>query len=257
MTKTPAANAAPEPPTALRAACNRALGALILLKVALPTLMLLVLALGAWRTVAGVSAAVDRAREAIEPRLAEAQRRVDEIQAEGRRLVAEAKKIQNTTAEVAGAVKESVEPIRKSLLLLWGSLQNLSGTIRSILDGIVAVWNRVPILPDIPRPHLPEFHLPGLELPRIDIDLNLKPDLAAVHALNALAQEIAAQAQASIDEIARVVRFWSWTIKAFAAMIVAWVVLALVGYLARAAQRFATGWRLLCGRPVAGGLALL
>jgi hypothetical protein len=257
MTKTSASNSAPGPVTALRTVGNRALGALIMLKVALPALMLLVLALGVWQTVAGVSAAVDRARESIEPRLAEAQRRVDEIQAEGRRLVAEVKKIQNTTAEVAGAVKESVEPIRKSLLLLWGALQNLSGTIRSILNGIVDVWNRIPILPDIPRPHLPDFHLPGLELPRIDIDLNLKPDLAAVHALNALAQEIAAQAQAGIDEIARVVRFWWWTVKTVAAMVVAWVVLALVGYLARAAQRFATGWRLLRGQPVAGGLALL
>jgi hypothetical protein len=257
MTSGSTLNAPTASPTGLRIAWNRALGALIMLKVALPALMLLVLGLGVWQIVSGVYAAVDHARAAIEPRIAEAQQRIDEIQAEGRRLIAEVKKIENTTSEIAGAVKQSVEPIRKSLLGLSGAMRTLSRTIEAILNAIIGVVNNVPLVRDIPRVSLPDLNLPGLQLPNLDIDVNFKPDLAAVHALNALAQGIAAQAQTGIDEVARVVRFWWWTIKVVAAMIAAWLALTLIGYAARAAQRFATGWRMLCGQPAAGGLALL
>jgi hypothetical protein len=60
------------------------------------------------------------------------------------------------------------------------------------------------------------------------------------------------------DQLANVLRRHGRVhINAVAAMIVVWLALTLIGYCARAAQRFATGWRILCGRPATGGLALL
>lgn len=248
---------APHPSDTARSAWTRMIGALVLLKVVLPLAMLAVLALGVWQIVAGVNAAIDGARAAIAPRIAEAQARIDEIRAEGRRLMTEVQKVKNTTTEIAGAVKESVEPIRKALLGLSGAMRALSGAVESILNAVISVVNAIPFVPDIRRVNLPDFDIPGFRLPRIDIDVDLTPDLAAVQRLNALAQEIASQAQAAIDEIVRIVAFWWWTAKVVGAMIVLWLALALVGYAARAARRLAAGWAMLRGQSVAGGLALL
>lgn len=236
---------------------NRALGAVIMLKVSLPMVVLLVFVFGVWQIVAGVNHAIDRGWAAIEPRIADAQQQIDAIRDEGERLVEEVKKVKNTTAEIAGAVKESVEPIRKSLLGLSGAMRTLSNTVESILNAIIQVLNKVPGLRDIKKINLPDFNIPGLKLPNIDLDIDLSPDLSAVLALNEHAQAIAAQAERSLDEITATVLLWWWTAKAVGTMILLWLALSLVGLVARAAQRIATGWQMVRGRRVEGALGLL
>lgn len=236
---------------------SRALGAVIMLKVSLPLLVLLVLVFGVWQIVSGVNEAIDRGRAVIEPRIEDARQQIDAVRAEGDRLLAEVKKIENTITQVAGAIKESVEPIRKSLLGLSGALRALSGTIESILNAIIKVVRKVPFVPKIGWVNLPDFNIPGLKLPNIDLDIDLKPDLSAVQMLNAHAQAIAAQAERSLDEITETVLLWWWTAKAVGAMVLLWIALSLVGLAARAAQRFATGWQMVRGRPVDGALGLL
>jgi hypothetical protein len=248
---------APESRTQLRNACRRALGALIMVKAALPLLLLVVLAIGLWRIAAGVNVAVDAAYAAVDPHIRQAQLRVDELRAETRRLLGEVEKIKNTTTEIAGAIKTSVEPIRRSLLGLASAMATLSSTAATGINAIIRVLNGLPFVKDIPYVTLPRIEIPGLALPQLDLDLNLKPDLRALEELNALAQRIAAEAQRAIDEITAVVRFWWWTVKLAAVLILAWIALAIVGYVARACRRFLAGWRMLCGRPVEGGLALL
>jgi len=236
---------------------TRLLGGLIILKVLLPVIVLLLLVLGLWQIAAGVNAAITEARVQIDPRIAAAQANIETIRAEGRRLMAEVDKVENTTREIVGVVADSVEPIRKSVLALSGAMQALSGTVAGVLNGFVSAVRRVPFLGRLPPVRLPDFRLPGFELPHLKIDIDLIPDLGAVKELNLLAQEIADAAGAALDEIGRAVRFWWWTFKAVLILVLAWLVLTVVGYSARAAQRFATGWQMLCGRPMAGGWGLL
>lgn len=236
---------------------SRALGAVIMLKVSLPVIVLMVLALGVWQIVAGVNHAIDRGWAAVEPRIADAQQQIDAVRKEGQRLVEEVKKVKNTTTQVAGAIKDSVEPIRKSLLGLSGAMRTLSNTIESILNAIIRVINKVPGVRDIKKIDLPDFNIPGLRLPNIDLDVNFNPDLSAVMALNEHAQAIAARAEQSLDEITETVLLWWWTAKAVGTMILLWLALSLVGLAARGTQRFATGWQMVRGRRVEGALGLL
>jgi uncharacterized protein YoxC len=236
---------------------HRLLGLVIMIKAALPALVVAVLALGVWQIVAGVSRAFDEARSVIEPQLALAQAQVDSVRAEGRRLLAEVKKIENTTVEVAGAVKESVEPIRQSLVGLASTLKTVSGALGGLLNALVRVVNGLPFVKDLPEVRLPDIELPGLVPPKLNIDLDLEPRLQVVRQLNDTAQTIATEAEKGIARIAETVRFWWWCIKLAAALILAWLVLTVVGHVARAVHRFASGWRMLCGHRVDGALALL
>jgi hypothetical protein len=236
---------------------HRLLGALIMIKAALPLALVALLALGLWQIASGVSHAVDDARSAIEPRLAVVQARIDDVQAEGRRLLDEVKKIENATTEIAGAVKQSVEPIRKSLLGLSGALKTVSATVASLLNAVIRVLNGIPVVKDLPYVSLPHIEIPGITLPKLDIDVNLKPNLEAVRQINETAQEIARQAQQGVDRITETVLFWWWTIKLAAALVVLWVALAVVGYAARVSHRLSMGFRMLCGRRVEGAFALL
>lgn len=236
---------------------HRALGGLIVLKAALPLVLVMVLALGVWKMVAGIAQAVDEARRSIEPALMVVQTRIHEVQAEGQRLLGEVKKIKNTTTQIAGAVKESVEPIRQSLLGLSSALRAVAGVVAGVLNGIVRVINDIPMVKDLPYVHLPHVDIPGLMLPKLDLDLELQPNLQAVHEINAAAQAVALEAQRGIDRIGQTLRFWWWTIKVAAALLALWLILAVVGYAARVSHRIHTGFQMLCGRRVDGALALL
>jgi hypothetical protein len=236
---------------------HRLLGVLIMTKAALPLALVALLAFGVWQITSGVSRAVDDARSVIEPQLAVVQARIDDVQAEGRRLLDEVKKIENATTEVVGAVKQSVEPIRKSLLGLSGALKTVSATVASLLNAIIRALNGIPIVKDLPLVKLPNIEIPGITLPKLDLDVNLRPNLEAVHQLNEAAQQIALQAQQAVDRINDTVLFWWWTFKLAAALVVVWVVLAVVGYAARVSHRLSMGFRMLCGRRVEGAFALL
>ena len=178
---------------------HRLLGVLIMTKAALPLALVALLAFGVWQITSGVSRAVDDARSVIEPQLAVVQARIDDVQAEGRRLLDEVKKIENATTEVVGAVKQSVEPIRKSLLGLSGALKTVSATVASLLNAIIRALNGIPIVKDLPLVKLPNIEIPGITLPKLDLDVNLRPNLEAVHQLNEAAQQIALQAQQVVD----------------------------------------------------------
>lgn len=128
---------------------HRLLGLLIITKAALPLALVALLALGAWQIASGISRAVDEARRTIEPQLALARARIEDVQAEGRRLLDEVKKIENATTQIAGAVK-----------------------IRAV--------NGIPLVKDLPYLRLPDIQIPGIALPRLDIDVDLRPNLDAV-----------------------------------------------------------------------------
>jgi uncharacterized protein YoxC len=239
---------------------SRALGAVIMLKVSLPVIVLLVFVFGVWQIVTGVNHAIDRGWAVIEPRIADAQKQIDAIRDEGQRLVAEVKKVKNTTTEIAGAIKESVEPIRKSLLGLSSAMRTLSRSIESVLNALIKVLRKVPGLSKIKLVDLPDFEIKGLRLPNIDLDVDFIPSPAALQAIDALndhAQQVAAQAERSLDEITETVLLWWWTAKAVGAMILLWLALSLVGLVARGVQRFASGWQMVRGRRVEGALGLL
>lgn len=236
---------------------HRLLGVLIMTKAALPLALVALLAYGVWQMALGVSRAVDDARRAIEPPLALVQARIDDVQAEGRRLLNEVKKIENATTEIAGAVKQSVEPIRQSLLGLSSALKTVSATIASLLNAIIRALSAVPLVKNLPYVSLPSIEIPGITLPKLDVDINLMPNLEAVRQINDTAQEIARQARLGVDRIVETLLFWWWTIKLAAGLVVLWMALAVVGYAARVGHRVGTGFRMLCGRRVEGALALL
>jgi hypothetical protein len=136
-------------------------------------------------------------------------------------------------------------------------MKTVSSTVGAILNALIRVVNSMPFVKDIPAFRLPDIAIPGITLPNLDIDVNLQPDLTAVRQLNDAAQEIARQAQQGMDRITEAVLLWWWSIKLVAALVLLWVVLSVVGYAARAAHRFASGWQMVCGRRVEGALALL
>jgi len=228
---------------------HRLLGALIMTKAALPVVLVGLLAFGAWQIASGISRAVEDARKEMEVPLELARDAIDDVQAEGRRLLKEAEKIESASTRFVGGVEQSIEPIRKAMLALQGATRGLAGSFN-----VISAINRLPKVDLKPVP-LPNLRIPQVKLPALDIDL--KPDLAAVHRFNEAAQAIGRQAQQAVDQIAEAVLFWWWTITLAAALVVLWMVLAVVCHLVRVGHRFATGWRMLLGHKVERALALL
>lgn len=90
-----------------------------------------------------------------------------------------ARKIENTTQPLVGAVMDSVEPIRHSLLGLSGAMKNLSNALGAILHGVVRFLNGLPFAPGLKVPPLSAFELPGLVLRLVGLLARLGARVAA------------------------------------------------------------------------------
>lgn len=241
----------------LKSGSNRITGALIIVKATLPVLVILFLTIGFWHFASSVNTVVENGYSQIQPHLEDAQVQIDSLYKEGARLVGEVKKIKHASAQAADSVKQYVEPIRQSLVGLSGAMKTIASTIEAILNGIIRVINKAPVIKDIRYVNLPDVRIPGFSLPEINIDLDLRPNLQSVEALNRLLIEVAEESEQSITAINQGFKTWWGSLKLSALLILSWLFLTVVGYAARVRHRFTVGWSMVRGHRVSNALRYL
>ena len=110
---------------------------------------------------------------------------------------------------------------------------------------------------DMQRINLPDINVPGFHLPDIDIDVDLTFNMAAVEALKAATEQIAAEAESMLNTIVKIWTAWWWTVTTIFYLIGFWILLALAGNVARSWHKFLIGTRLLMGRSQDASLQML
>lgn len=235
----------------------RIVGLLMVFKVMIPLLILLVLFVGSWKIIGDINTEIERVDRALEPKIESAKQEIEKIREEGRRIADEIVKIKNQGGKAAEEIKRSIEPIRQSLYAISGTVGAISKTLESILNSLIRIINGIPGVKDMKRVNLPDIKIPGFHLPDIGIDVDLTFNMAAVEALKAATEQIAAEAESMLNTIVNIWIAWWWTVTTIFYLIVFWILLALVGSAARSWNKFLTGVRLLTGKSQDASLQML
>jgi uncharacterized protein YoxC len=237
---------------------SRLLGGLIIRKVALPFLLLTALVVLPTVVFLQVNSALQAAWQEIAPSVEAARTQVDLVNDEARRLLNEARKIKDETKAFAKDVKEIVRPLKGALNGLSKSMGTIARTVQNVMNAIIRAINGLPYI-QIPRVKIKNY----FKIPAFDIDLpnvDLQVSDQAYQAIRQLSQEsykITMEASAALDDLSGVfVTGWKFA-KAVFYVLIFWLILVIVGYVARSVHRLSQGWRMLKGERVEGALMLL
>jgi len=239
----------------------RLVGLLIIFKLLIPLLILGFLIVCVWSMVRSVNAEFDRLHASLQPKFERVEVEIEKIRNEGRRLADRVAQIKNEGARVAEEIKSAVEPIRRSLVAISDTVRAISGTLESVVNGIVRVLKKIPLVRrfvgGLKGIHLPKFDIPGFSLPDLDLNLKLNFDMAAVEALKELSGQIADEAEATIDSLKKILLTWWWTFKVIVFLVVCWFLLTFIGILARFWNKLKIGIQLLSGHTTTASLQIL
>jgi len=222
----------------------------------IPIIILLVFIVGGWKIANEINAEVNRVNAVIVPKIALAKAEVEKVRLESQRLADEIAKIKNQGAEAADEIKRSIEPIRQSLYAISGTLRALSKGLETILNSLVKTINKLPKV-NIKKVNLPDIKIPGLHIPKIDFDANLNFDMAAIEALKSVGDQIVQESEHTLDAVVSVWNIWWWTIKTTFYLLAFWIVLSLVGIVARYWRKFILAIQLISGREKSASLQML
>lgn len=237
---------------------TRLLGGLIILKALLPCVILLVVLAGATLAIMKLSAIVSRQREVLSLQMKLVRAQVAVVEEESQRLIEEAWKIKAESEEFARSVRDLVKPLKGALNGLSQAMSLLARTIQNIINGIVSAVNKVPLV-NIGAVRIPHyFAIPAFDVTLPNVDLRVSDEAyAAIREISVISYGIAEEAKVTVARLTDLLWLGLRLGAVVLLLFTLWLILAIVGYVARWKRRVSAGWQMLRGNSLDDALTLL
>ena len=237
---------------------NRLVGGLIILKVTLPFVIVTVALIGSTLVMIRFAEIITRQYETLSKQIVLARKQVAIVEKESQRLLAEARKIKDETIRFAQNVKTLLTPLKAALNGLSQALSLIARTVEGIINGIVSVINSIPFV-NIPTVRIPNFFtIPAFDITLPNLNLQVSDEAyAAIRTISETSHAIAHETKATLTMITDVFWFALRLGLIVIGLLMLWLVLAVIGHVARCRHRLTKAWSMLKGNTVEDALTLL
>jgi uncharacterized protein YoxC len=182
---------------------------------------------------------------------------MDSIKHETSRILAEVRKIQTAAGEFAEDVDAAIEPLKQSLYGIQNSMKAIAATLEAVFNQIIAALNKAPFvnLQSVRLRHV--FNIPAF-LPKLAaFNLDIKPDFSGIEELTMTAHQVVTDFERTLIQLRSLFTVWWRIFKVCFYLVLVWVAISSIGYLARLSDRLRRGIRLLKGERVENGMRYL